>query len=106
MKKLIIPAIALLIFIIGLVCLFVPFIPLGWLFIALASLLMTPYLKFLRKFVSWLAKIDKTGFLEKAGKKATKLYQWVGDHKRAKKLRAILNETNSSSNESKDDIKE
>ena len=101
MKKLIIPAIALLIFITGLVCLMLPFIPLGWLFVALASLLLTPYFKIMRKFISWLAQKDKTGFLEKAGEKAAKLYKWAGDHKRAKTLETILNETNWSSNDSK-----
>lgn len=100
-RKFIIPAIALLIFIAGLVCMLVPFIPLGWLFIALASLLMAPYIKFMRKFIGWLATKDNTGFVKKAGEKAAHLYQWAGDPKRAAKLEMILEENTSSPEQSK-----
>ncbi|MDR7132215.1 hypothetical protein J2X69_004582 [Algoriphagus sp. 4150] len=94
MKKFIIPAIATLIFIGGLVSMVLPFVPLGWLLISLASLLMAPYLKFMRKFIAWLAKKDTTGFVEKAGEKASKLYEWAGDHKRAEKLESIIENSN------------
>lgn len=46
----------------------------------------------MRKFIGWLGKIDNTGFVEKAGEKASELYQWAGDHKRAEKLEAIIEE--------------
>lgn len=80
----------------------VPFIPLGWLLIALASLLVAPYFKFMRKFIGWLSKKDKTGFVEKAGEKAYNLYQWAGDNKRAEKLEAILKENSNPSNKESD----
>jgi hypothetical protein len=102
-KKFIIPAIATLIFIAGLISLALPFVPLGWLLIALASLLMAPYFKLLRKFIGWLVKIDKTGFMKKAGEKASHLYQWAGDRKRAKKLEAIIEENSQNSKSSKND---
>lgn len=92
MKKIIIPAIAILIFIAGLVSLVLPFVPLGWLLIALASLLMAPYFKFMRKFIGWLAKKDTTGFVRQAGEKASKLYKWAGDQQRAEKLKALIKE--------------
>ncbi|TXE11189.1 hypothetical protein [Algoriphagus aquimarinus] len=101
MRKFIIPAIASLTFIAGLVALLVPFIPVGWLLIALASLLMAPYFKFMRKFIGWLAKKDTTGFVEKAGAKASELYEWAGDHKRAEKLEAIIEENVQNSEKSK-----
>ncbi|WPR76112.1 hypothetical protein [Algoriphagus sp. NG3] len=101
MKKYIIPAIAFLIFIAGLVCMVVPFIPLGWLLIALAALLMSPYIKFMRKFIGWLAKKDSTGIVEKAGEKASKLYEWAGDHKRAEKLETIIEEKSENAEDSK-----
>ncbi|WP_339704029.1 hypothetical protein [Algoriphagus aquimarinus] len=101
MRKFIIPAIASLTFIAGLVALLVPFIPVGWLLIALASLLMAPYFKFMRKFIGWLAKKDTTGFVEKAGEKASELYEWAGDHKRAEKLEAIIEENVQNSEKSK-----
>lgn len=92
MKKLIIPGIAFLIFIGGLAALMVPFIPVGWLLIALSSLLLAPYLKPVRKFIGWLSQKDKTGFVEKAGGKASKLYRWANDPIRAKQMEAILEE--------------
>tara|TARA_R110002072_G_scaffold299920_1_gene476214 strand:- start:163889 stop:164206 length:318 start_codon:yes stop_codon:yes gene_type:complete len=103
-RKFIIPAIASLIFIAGLVALLVPFIPVGWLLIALASLLMAPYFQFMRKFIGWLAKKDTTGFVEKAGEKASQLYQWAGDHKRAEKLETIIEESSSNSESGKGEL--
>lgn len=102
MKKLIIPAIASLVYIAGLIALLLPFVPLGWLLIALASLLMAPYFKIIRKFICWLASKDTTGFVEKAGVKASELYQWAGDHKRGKKLESIIQENSGNSKSSKD----
>ena len=103
MKRLIIPTIAFFIFIAGLVCLALPFIPLGWLLVALSSLLMAPYFKFMRKFIGWMVKMDKTGFVEKAGEKAASLYEWAGDNKRGKKLEAIIEENSKDTLNSKND---
>lgn len=100
MKKFVIPSIALLIFIAGLVFMVIPFIPLGWLFVALASLLMAPYIKFMRRFIGWLSTKDNTGFVKKAGEKAAHLYQWAGDPKRAAKLETILEENTPSPEQS------
>ncbi|WP_111610805.1 hypothetical protein [Algoriphagus yeomjeoni] len=102
MRKLFIPTIATLIFIGGLISLLLPFVPLGWLLIALSSLLLAPYFKLMRKFIGWLAKIDKTGFVEKAGLKASKLYEWAGENQRAKKLETIIDENTSDKNRSAD----
>ena len=102
MRKLIIPTIATLLFIGGLITLVLPFVPLGWLLIALSSLLMAPYFKFMRKFIGWLAKIDKTGFVEKAGEKASSLYEWAGDLKRAEKLETIIEENTQNKNKRAD----
>ena len=104
MKKFIIPALAILILISGFVFMLLPFIPLGWLFVGIGSLLLTPYLKFMRKFIRWLAGKDRTGILEKAGKKAAKLYQWVGDHKRARKLKAIVQDACTTPRSAKSDL--
>jgi type III secretory pathway component EscV len=95
LKKLMIPAAAVLILIAGLVFMLIPFIPLGWPLVGLAALLLTPYIKLMRRFISWLAKKDKTGFLKKAGRKAEQLYKWAGDHKSARRLRAALENTRS-----------
>tara|TARA_R110000823_G_scaffold232208_1_gene358717 strand:- start:24 stop:341 length:318 start_codon:yes stop_codon:yes gene_type:complete len=102
-KKFIIPIIATLIFLAGLISLALPFIPLGWLLIALTSLLMAPYFKFMRTFIGWLSKIDKTGFVDKAGEKASQLYQWAGDDKRATELETIMEENSQNPPSSKKD---
>ncbi|REG79575.1 hypothetical protein [Algoriphagus antarcticus] len=103
MKKFIIPAIAFLIFVAGLISLMLPFIPLGWLLIALASLLMAPYFKFMRKFIGWLARKDTTGFVEKAGEKASDLYKWAGNRKRAEELEDIIKDNSQDSKSSNTD---
>jgi len=46
----------------------------------------------MRRFIGWLAKKDRTGIVEKAGEKASKLYRWADDPQRAKKLEAIIKE--------------
>ncbi len=76
----------------GLAALTVPFIPVGWLLIALSALLLAPYLRIFRKFIGWLSKKENTGFVKNASEKAAKIYRWANDPKRAKKLEAILEE--------------
>ncbi len=71
----------------------IPFIPLGWLFIALSALLMSPYFKFMRRFIGWLGQKDQTGIVEKAGEKASKLYEWAGDDQRADQIDDLVKET-------------
>ena len=102
MRKFIIPTISFFIFIAGLVCLAIPFIPIGWLLIALTALLMAPYLKFMRRFIGWLVKMDKSGFVEKAGEKAAKLYEWAGDTERGEKLESIIEENSKNLPDSND----
>ncbi|SFT95239.1 hypothetical protein SAMN04489724_2924 [Algoriphagus locisalis] len=46
----------------------------------------------MRTFIGWLVKIDKTGFVEKAGEKAANLFEWAGDTKRGEKLETIIEE--------------
>lgn len=75
-----------------------PFVPLGWLLVTLSTLLLAPYFKFSRKFIGWLTKKDKTGFVQKAGENAAKLYRWSGDLKNAEKLDAIIRENSRTKN--------
>jgi len=92
MKKYIIPALAIVIFLAGLASLMLPFLPFGWLFLALAALLVAPYFKFMRRFIGWLAKKDNSGLVKKAGGKAARLYRWAEDEDRAGKLETIIEE--------------
>ncbi len=57
----------------------------------------------MRTFIGWLSKIDKTGFVDKAGEKASQLYQWAGDDKRATELETIMEENSQNPPSSKKD---
>lgn len=93
-KKYTIPLIASGIFILGLVCLVIPFLPFGWLFIAMTALIIAPYFKFMREFLGKIIKKDKTGIFKKAGKKVAELYLWAGDKERAKEMKEFIDEAN------------
>ncbi len=82
----IIPLIASGTFILGLVCLVLPFLPFGWLLLFMTALLLVPYIKAMKKLLSWLIKWDKSGTFDKARKKVAELYHWAGDTERAKEM--------------------
>lgn len=85
-KKFIIPLIATGTFILGMICLMVPFLPFGWLLLIMTTILLTPYFKPVEKLLKWIIKKDKTGIFDKARCKVAQLYKWAGDKKRAKEL--------------------
>lgn len=82
-----------------------PFLPFGWLFLALAALLVVPYFDFMKKFISWLGEKDSTGLVGKAGKKAAQLYRWADDHEKAETMEKIADE-NGANEEAADDKKD
>lgn len=82
----IMPLIATGTFIVGLICLMIPFLPFGWLLLFMTALLLTPYFKPMEKLMTWLIKKDKSGTFEKARKKVAELYHWAGDTARAKEM--------------------
>lgn len=85
-KKFIIPLIASGAFIVGLICLMVPFLPFGWFLMFVTALLLTPYFKPVEKLLKWLIKKDKTGLFNKARQRVARLYHWAGDYERAKQM--------------------
>ena len=85
-KTLIIPLIATGTFILGMICLFIPFLPFGWLLMFMTALLLTPYFKPVKKLLKWIIKRDKTGIFDRARSKVARLYKWAGDSKRAKEM--------------------
>lgn len=85
-RRYIIPLIATGTFILGLICLVLPFLPFGWLLLFMTALLLTPYIKPMRKLLIWLIKRDKSGTFDKARKKVAELYHWAGDKARAKEM--------------------
>jgi hypothetical protein len=96
-KKYIIPAIAILTFIAGLVSLMLPFLPFGWLLLAVSALLVVPYFEVMQRFIAWLSQKDTTGIVEKAGAQASKLYRWADDDQRADKLEDVIKENKAES---------
>lgn len=96
-KKYIIPIIAGITFIIGLACMLIPFLPFGWLLMAMTALLIFPYFEFMRKFLGWLLKKDKTGIIKKAAEKVNELYTWAGEKKRAKQINDFIDKANKGS---------
>lgn len=85
-RKYIIPLIATGTFILGLICLFLPFLPFGWLLMLITAMLLTPYFKPIKKLLVWFIKRDKTGVFDKARAKVSQLYRWAGDKKRAREM--------------------
>jgi UPF0716 family protein affecting phage T7 exclusion len=53
----------------GAIFMFVPFIPLGYLFLAIGALLLAPVIPALRKLLNWVEKKDKTNKIEKVEEK-------------------------------------
>jgi len=85
-KKFIIPLIATGTFVVGLICMALPFLPFGWLLLFITAMLLTPYFQPVKKFLVWMIKRDKTGVFDKARKKVSQLYRWAGDKKRAREM--------------------
>lgn len=82
----IIPLIATGTFILGLACLFLPFLPFGWLLLFMTALILTPYFKPMKKLLIWAMKRDKSGIFDKARKKVSELYKWAGDKRGADEM--------------------
>jgi len=92
-KRYVIPIVAGLLIIGGLVFITIPFIPLGWLFLILAALVLVPYFTCCRNIFSILVKKDRTGLLAKASRRVVNLYKWAGDNKNARRIEKVIEET-------------
>jgi len=57
------------IFFLGAVFMFVPFIPLGYLFLAIGAFLLSPVIPALRKLVKFIEKKDKSNRIKRAEEK-------------------------------------
>lgn len=90
LKPLIIPLIAAGCFLVGIVSVWLPFLPIGWLMLAVTALLLVPYFRFIRRIVFWLSKKDRTGLISKAGEQAIKLYIWAEDQHGARLLERLF----------------
>lgn len=91
-KAYIMPALACLTFLLGSVCIMLPFLPFGWALYGVTALILMPYLPPLRKFYIWLAAKDQTGTATKIGYKIAVLYRWSEKTELARKVVDTLNE--------------
>ncbi len=78
-KRILFFVVGFLVFILGLICLMLPFLPFGWLLIIVSLLLFMPYFPFFKRWLSWLEKKDRTGFSKKMKKYSISFYNWTHD---------------------------
>lgn len=67
----------ILIGLLGVVFMFIPFIPIGYLLIFAALFILSPKIPFLRKYVRFLKRKDKDGRLNKLEKKINDLEKFI-----------------------------
>ncbi len=91
-KKHLIPFLAGLAFLIGLVSLMLPFLPIGWLMIGIALIILLPYLRPLRKVFIWAAKKDDSKIVSRAGNKVVELYAWAHEYQKAIMIQKAIEE--------------
>ncbi|MFW5707184.1 MAG: hypothetical protein ACOC12_04630 [Bacteroidota bacterium] len=65
------PIAGTIVLIIGLVSMFLPFLPLGYLFSLGGIFLLAPYIPFLRRFLSFMERKDDKGRVKKATEKVS-----------------------------------
>lgn len=61
--------------VVGAVFMVIPFIPLGYIFLFIGAFLLADKVPFLKKFMQWLKKKDKSGKLEKAEDKVDDVFK-------------------------------
>jgi len=69
----------IIVLVLGGVFMVVPFIPLGYIFLFVGAFLLAPKVPFLRRFMKWLKKKDKSGKLEKAEDKVDDVFERTGE---------------------------
>lgn len=61
--------VGLLLLLLGLLFLFVPFIPLGYIFLFAAFIIIGPQLPFYNRFINWIIRRDHSGKFERVEKR-------------------------------------
>jgi drug/metabolite transporter (DMT)-like permease len=61
----------------GIVFLFIPFLPFGYLFLFVSAFFLVSYIPFLKKFMNFLRKKDKKGYIKKVDAKIHQFENWI-----------------------------
>lgn len=61
----------------GIVFLFIPFLPFGYLLLFVSAFFLASYIPILKKFMSFLRKKDKKGYIKKAEEKIHQFENWI-----------------------------
>ncbi len=61
----------------GMVFLFIPFLPFGFLLLFISAFFLVSYIPFLKKFMGFLQKKDKKGYIKKAEEKVRQFENWI-----------------------------
>ncbi|MEX0661910.1 MAG: hypothetical protein WEA58_09850 [Balneolaceae bacterium] len=85
-KKYIVPALAIVSFLLGSVSMILPFLPLGWLLWGVSALLVVPYFKHAKNAFGWISEKDSTGFTSTIAVKIADLYRWADDAEKANEV--------------------
>jgi hypothetical protein len=67
------PVLGSIVLIIGLVSMVLPFLPLGYIFTLGGIFILSPYIPYLKKLISYLEKRDKKGRVKKANQKFSEI---------------------------------
>ncbi len=78
-KRILFFVVGFMVFILGLICLMIPFLPFGWLLIIVSCILFLPYFPSIKRALIWLEKRDRTGFSRKLKKWSSSFYNWTHD---------------------------
>lgn len=66
-------------FVIGVVFMLIPFIPIGYLFIIFSVFILAPKIPFLKKWVHWLKEKDKRGNINKVESWINQFELWLSN---------------------------
>jgi drug/metabolite transporter (DMT)-like permease len=61
----------------GIVFLFIPFLPFGYLLLFVSAFFLASYIPILKKFMSFLRKKDRKGYIKKAEEKIHRFESWI-----------------------------
>lgn len=69
--------IGIVVLLFGIVFMFIPFIPLGYILLAVGAYLLAPWLPFMRKLLRYLKKKDKRDRIEKTEEKVDEVFEQI-----------------------------
>jgi drug/metabolite transporter (DMT)-like permease len=61
----------------GIVFLFIPFLPFGYLLLFISAFFLARYIPILKRIMSFLRKKDKKGYIQKAEEKIRQFQDWI-----------------------------